>query len=90
MVVDEKFAAVCLLCLVHWLQAAATVMNKFKKAQAGEEKEIPVIAHYKQAEVEGKLYKLGDCVHIFVSFFPSLFLPQFVFVLVTAVRCLFL
>lgn len=47
-------------------------MHKFKKAQPGEEKAIPVIAHYKQAEVEGKLYKLGDCVHVFVSYFPLL------------------
>lgn len=40
------------------------------RSQAGEEKEIPVTAHYKQAEVEGKLYKLGDCVHVHVSFLP--------------------
>ncbi|KAG0575322.1 hypothetical protein KC19_VG336600 [Ceratodon purpureus] len=34
------------------------------KSEAVEEKPILVTAHYKQAEVEGKLYKLGDCVHI--------------------------
>lgn len=34
-----------------------------------EEQPLAVIAHYRQAEVEGKLYKLGDCVHVHVSFF---------------------
>lgn len=38
--------------------------SKRDRAETVEEKQIPVIAHYKQAEVEGKLYKLGDCVHI--------------------------
>lgn len=45
-------------------EGGAVMKLKKDKSQAGEEKEIPVIAHYKQAEVEGELYKLGDCVHI--------------------------
>lgn len=58
-------------CVVmHWLQAFISKTHR-GKSEAVEEKQIPVTAHYKQAEVEGKLYKLGDCVHIHVSFFLS-------------------
>jgi hypothetical protein len=61
--------------VVHWLQAFIS-KSKRDRAETVEEKQIPVIAHYKQAEVEGKLYKLGDCVHIHVSFILSSSLLQ--------------
>ncbi|KAH9559794.1 hypothetical protein CY35_06G074300 [Sphagnum magellanicum] len=38
--------------------------NGRKRGETEEEPEIPVIGHYKQAEVNGKLYLLGDCVHV--------------------------
>ena len=53
--------------MVHLLQVPIS-KSKGGRSEPAEEQKIPVIAHYKQAEVEGKLYKLGDCVHIHVGF----------------------
>lgn len=65
-VLDLKMVFKCVV--VHRQQAFDSKAHRGKSEAVGE-KPILVTAHYKQAEVEGKLYKLGDCVHIHVSFF---------------------
>lgn len=45
------------------LQADGNKSKRYR-TQTVEEQPLAVIAHYRQAEVEGKLYKLGDCVHV--------------------------
>ncbi|KAH8939283.1 hypothetical protein BDL97_15G029700 [Sphagnum fallax] len=38
--------------------------SKRKSESADQESQLPVIAHYKEAKVDGETYLLGDCVHV--------------------------
>jgi hypothetical protein len=44
--------------------------SKRKSESADQESQLPVIAHYKEAKVDGETYLLGDCVHVNVSKTP--------------------
>lgn len=54
--------------VVHDLELLLYVL--LQSESADQESQLPVIAHYKEAKVDGETYLLGDCVHVNVSKTP--------------------
>jgi hypothetical protein len=54
--------------VVHDLELLLYVL--LQSESGDQESQLPVIAHYKEAKVDGETYLLGDCVHVNVSKTP--------------------